>query len=84
MLTGLAIPCFTASYKVVNFPHDPLSPLHCSCNHRFCSRAAFRIEQIISCLEMTSNQNSRHDCEHTLSTFVHSAGHTTLFAFVRN
>ena len=28
MLTGLAIPCFTTSYKVVNFPHDPLCPLN--------------------------------------------------------
>jgi hypothetical protein len=52
--------------------HYPLSPLNRSGNHLACSRTSLRTaEQIVSCVQMTCDQNPGDDCDDPLAPFVH-------------
>ena len=72
-----------ASVEAINFPHDPVGPLNRSGYHRFSSRAGAIVEQVISGLEMTGNQNARDDSQHAFPPFVHGGGIVAYSLFVR-
>jgi hypothetical protein len=49
---------------------DSLGPLNGSGDHRLGARTRTIVEKVIGGFEVTSHQDSRHDREHALSTFI--------------
>src|SRR5271157_2724538 len=59
------------SIDAVDLLHDPLSPLNGRGNERLCSWAWLGIKRIFGRLQMTRNQDSRHDRDHAFASLVH-------------
>jgi len=55
----------------INLPHDPLRSLNRSGDQRLGSRAGAAVKQIVCGFQVTRHEDSRHNCQHALSTFVH-------------
>jgi len=59
--------------SVVNLAHDPLSPLNRSRNHGVGSWTALRpTKQVVSRVQVPSNENPCHDCQNALAAFIHN------------
>jgi hypothetical protein len=63
--------CRFIAEHVVNFPHDPLCPLHSRGYEIFCAWTRMAIVQIFSCLQVPSHKDSCHDCQHSFAALVH-------------
>src|ERR1017187_1237393 len=55
----------------INLPHDPLCPLNRSSDQRLGPRTWPAVKEIISRLQVTRHQDSRHNCQHALASLVH-------------
>jgi hypothetical protein len=67
---------------LVNFPHYPLCPLHGSDDHATGTRAVARVEQVISCSEVTSNQDSRNNGDYAFTAFIHERRDSSIIRFL--
>jgi hypothetical protein len=66
----------------INLEHDAPRPLNGGHDHAATSRAVSGVAEVFCGLEVTSNQDSRHDCEHTVSSLIHSAKTYYLIRFL--
>ena len=67
---------------IVNLPHDSIGPLNRGRDHRFRPRAWLGIKQILSSLQVPSDENPRYNGKHAFAAFVHS-DILSLSSFVR-